>query len=309
MARDGNTRLRVAIEDFSIVRAARLSPHTLHGYLKTLRELCRIMGDPRIKDLTVQTVAPVISDKRKTSPSAARLMAATIKAFASWLATAGYVSDQGRSVLEQLGTPKFNGRREAFSDADFDKIRKALNALEAKSRLRSRALILLMMGSGLRANEARLLQNENVHIERPIDLSWALVTWDTSKGAESRRVRIDPQAASAIHQYRSSERREIDGALFLTEEGKPFTYSGMQSYAARLTDHMEKHGVQNFMFHRLRHQWATMSARTGATEWELAAEGGWQRGSKVPAHYVDGVRFEDLLRKPTALSLLTKRVA
>lgn len=309
MARSPKTPLAVIVEDYLVAISARLEPATVNGYRKSLMELDALMGHPALEEFTLDNVARVIARKRKKSASAARLMAATARAFSSkYLLAERIWHDNGHSILANLGVPKFNGRREPFTDTEFETIRKALNAFPNSTRYRDRAVTLLAMGCGLRAKEIRELDIANVHIERPLSDSWLQVEWQTSKGKHSRKVRIDPIVAAAIHAYIVNERVEKDGTLFLARGDKPFREWGFQRYTGRISDALERYGIHGWGAHRSRHQWATDNARLGLTESELALEGGWAEGSPVPRHYVHTARFNfaDLQRKPTAMSGLRR---
>ena len=168
-------------------------------------------------------MSPVITKKRKTSPSHARLLASIAKAFGAWMAATGLTPE---NPVKDLGVPRFNGRRRAFSDIEFRKLLGALRDLPRITRKRAIAAVLLAVGSGLRSNEMRQLTMADTHIVTPLSGSWAYIRWDTTKSQYERRVRIAEDAAAAIHDYIASDRPETPGPLFLNSHGEPFTYSG-----------------------------------------------------------------------------------
>ena len=304
MARSSKTPLSVFVEDYRVACEAYLRPRTVVCYMKALRELVVLLDDPPLGSFTVETVAPVIARKRAVSASNARLIAAVAKAFSHWLYRSRHTPAH---ALETLGVPAFNGRRRAFTDIEFKTILRALQALPNRTRKRDRALVLLAMGSGLRSNEIRNLKIGDVHIGRPISESWALIRWDTTKSKQERKVRIAEDAAAAIHDYVASDRLEIDGPLFLTEEAKMYTYDGWGKYFGRIADALEGHGVKGFGAHKCRHQWATMGARTGMTHAEMCQEGGWERGSKVPSRYIDEIPFEEMQRRASPMTAFLRK--
>lgn len=182
-------------------------------------------------------------------------------------------------------------------------ILRTLAAASHRTRIRDRAAILTLLATGLRLNELRL---PDVHIERPLERSYLVVRGESSKSDRDREVRLDPIAATALHNYIRDWRPNLhpDGVVFLTEAGKPFTYSGFQKYLGRIGDSLERAGVRDFMAHRCRHFWATATHRAGSTETDLAQEGGWRTGSPVIHRYTKHRPFAELQRKPTALSFL-----
>ncbi|MDP9246347.1 MAG: hypothetical protein M3O64_06800, partial [Chloroflexota bacterium] len=124
---------------------------------------------------------------------------------------------------------------------------------------------------------------------------------------QERKVRVAEDAAAAIHAYVASDRLEVEGSLFLTEEAKQYTYDGWGKYFGRIADALEAHGVKGFGAHKCRHQWATMGARTGMTHAEMCQEGGWERGSKVPSKYIDEIPFEEMQRRASPMTAFLRK--
>lgn len=304
--RGPDTALSVLINDYRIAREAKLSQYTVSVYTRTLNHLDELMGHPTLAGFTAATVSPVITKKRKTSPSMARLTASVAKAFGTWLAETHLTAE---NPVEDLGVPRFNGRRRAFSDTDFRKLLQAIRDLPRSTRKRSIAAVLLAVGSGLRSNEMRQLTIADTHIEKPLSASWAYIRWDTTKSQYERRVRIAEDAAAAIHDYIASDRPETPGPLFLNSHGEPFTYSGWAKMWGHIGDELQKDGVKGFNAHRLRHEWATLGARAGMTYSQLAQEGGWARGSRVPSVYIDEIPFEELQKQPSPMTAFLRRVS
>ncbi len=299
VARTPETRLVVYIDDFLVAIETNRSPRTIACYRKALRELDSGIGHPTLAGLVETSVAKFVSDKRKTSPSNARLIASVSKSFSRWLYTRKHTAEHR---LDTLGVPKFNGRRHAFTDAELKRVLMALEDLPNRTRKRDKALVLLAMGSGMRSNEIRQLAIADTHIVKPLHESWAYVRWDTSKSQAERKVRMDEGAAAAIHDYIASDRPDKDGPLFLNSHGEPFTYMGWGKMFGDIGDRLEKMGIKGFGAHKLRHQWATLMARDGASQALLTQEGGWSRGSKVPAVYIDEMPFEEIQRRPSPLT-------
>lgn len=306
VARTPRTALATYIDDYRVAIDAKLSPRTVICYQKALRELDVLLDHPCLAEFTLEAVERVVATKRKSSPSNARLIAAVSKAFSRWLHRKRHTTTH---LLDTLGVPAFNGRRRAFSDAEFRAIRRALDVLPNRTRKRDRALVLFAMGSGLRSNELRTLDVEDLHIERPLTQSWALVRWETSKSKSSRQVRIAEDAAAAMHDYLASDRLDGPGPVFQTEAGRPFTYDGWGKMWSRIADAMESNGIKHFGAHRCRHQWATMGARTGQSQAEMCQEGGWERGSKVPSRYIDEIPFDEMQRRASPMSAFLRKAS
>lgn len=314
MARTASTPLSLYIADF--VRACEvgsgmprpLSEYTCRGYRRTLEHLDKLMGSPALSGFNEEAVSSVVSQKRRSSQSFARLIAATAKAFSTWLHRKKFTET---NRLEDMGVPSFNARRHAFSDAEFKRVLTSLPELDSRNRRRTLAMILLAAGSGLRSNEMRNLALRDVHIAKPLADSWALVRWDTTKTKRERMVCISEEAAYAIHEYIASDRPQTDDSapLFISEEGRAFSYEGWRKSWYRVERQLEAMGVKDFMPHRLRHQWATMAARSGQwTQAMLEQQGGWERGSKVPSLYIDEIPFEEMQKRGSPMTTFLRRV-
>lgn len=312
MARTPTTALSAYLRDFLIACEAGsamrrpLSETSIICYRKVLNELDALMGRPTLAGFTEAQVTPIISAKHKKSKSNARLMAAVAKSFSTWLHRKHYTTDKR---LADLGVPVFNGRRQAFSDKELVQIQTALTMLPNRTRRRDRALVLFCLGSGLRSNEARLVALADMHIERPLAKSWVFIRWDHTKSKRQRSVRVAEEAAAAIHEYIAADRPDVDGPLFLSEEGKPYSYEGWQKMFGRIADKLEEFGVKDFGAHRLRHQWATLGARSGMTQAELEQEGGWERGSRVPSRYINEIPFDEIQKRPSPLTQFMRRAS
>lgn len=315
LMRGPSTPLAELIESFRVNNEARLTTRTLLGYMQTLHAFDRHQGNPRLADLTPEAVNRYIADKMRTHPPAARLAAATLRAFASWLLAAGITpTTDGRHILATVRIPRVDRERSPFTDREYELVLKTLATASHRTRARDRALVITLLATGLRLNELRELRLPDVHIERPLERSYLVVREETSKRTANRgdrEVRLDPIAATAVHNYARDWRPTTlpEGPLFLTEGGKPFTYEGFKSYMARISDHLETAGVRDFMAHRCRHFWATSTHRAGSTETDLAQEGGWVNGSPVIKRYTKHRPFAELQRKPTALSYLARERA
>lgn len=151
----------------------------------------------------------------------------------------------GGSVLATVKVPRVDRRREALSDKDVELMLRVLKDGDNRTHARDRAIILTLLGTGLRLNELRELRAADVYIERPIERGHLLVRAGTSKSHRSRRVRLDALAANAVHQYTKDWRPEAAGPadpLFLTEKGRPFTYNGFQNYVRRIGRSLQGRG-------------------------------------------------------------------
>lgn len=302
--RGPDSTLADIIEGFRVNNEARLAPRTMSGYLYVFCEFDRWIGGGKLRDLNPENVNRFAAEKMRKHAPAARLSVATLKALSRWCQKAGITPD---NALASVSIPRVDNSRDPFTDEEQRTMLKVLAGGEHRTRARDRAAVLVLLSTGLRLNELRELDMGDVHIERPLDKSYVLVRRATSKSRENRMVRLDAMAATAVHNYVKDWRPEKHGPLFLTEAGKPFTYSGFGKYMGRISDRFEAAGIRDWMAHRCRHTWATDGHRMGMTLVDLESEGGWKSGSPVPFRYTKSRPFAELQRIPTALSRVMGR--
>jgi site-specific recombinase XerD len=131
-----------------------------------------------------------------------------------------------------------------------DDIRKLLGACITR---RDRAVILLMVDTGLRRAEVCALKWEDV------DLSDGLVRVVRGKGGKARSVVVGATTRRALLAYRRSIAPPASSALFQTPEGQHMTPNGLRSLLGRLGERAGVHVTP----HALRRTFATMAMRAG----------------------------------------------
>ena len=310
MARASTAPLSDAIDSFLLARHD-LSEKTKHEYRKDLISFVRWHGGAQLCDLTKANVDRYLSEKAKATskrptPYAARLAAATLKSFATWLADEEIWADRdGSSVLHNLKIPRVPKQgRPPFDDGELATIIKVAGG--GPNGARDRAIITTMVGcGGLRLKEAWSLTLG--------DIDWRTkeltVRWATSKGRETRIARLDEVAAAALDSYICDYRPDTaDEHIFLTAAGKPFTYNGFANHLYRLFDKLKAFGVRDGKPHRLRDTWATNGHRLGMTVFDLQREGGW-RDLDMPRRYVADRPLSELKRMPTPLAGVLRRAS
>lgn len=293
-----------------------MSESSVREYRRYLEDFMAWGGDLPVKDaLDPERVSEYVGKTRKRSVYVGRFACAILKSFASWLADEKILrAPGGASVLAGVKTPKVPREgRSAIDDDDVVKIMDAVRAQPSVKRYRDQALIQLLLGTGVRLNEARELKDEDVHLD-PRGKSWIDVRWQTSKGFASRRIRLGRYAVDAMLEYREDWRPKFYGhgpeTFFLTEEGKAFQPGGMQSWMGRLRDLFEASGVRGWMAHRMRHTWATAyhrsSKQSGLTVYDLRREGGWKDLS-IPLRYTHDRPWEELSAMDTPIEIVFGR--
>lgn len=160
-----------------------------------------------------------------------------------------------------------------------DNVRAALTEDEMDAILRAYrpgtveyTVILLMLGTGLRFNEAREMRVGD------IDFANGLLTVrpEISKSKELRSVDVHDAVLKEVDRYlRQRTNRRSDQPLFLTSECKPFSEDGFDKLFRRIR---RESGVSHFHAHLTRHTWAT---RFRGDILELKRQGGWKDWKQV----------------------------
>ena len=281
------------------------TPKTLRNYRQVLGEFVRWLGQPTLADFTPANANRFISAKRQAGHAfAARNAAATLKRFAVYLDANEILSGPRGSVLAavEVPRPRKDGRK-PFTDEEVAAILKA--AVKGPLWARDRAMVAVMLGCGLRLNEARELALEDVDFEKRV----ITIRAETSKSGRGRQVRLDPVSAQALSVYVKDWRPTSPSSqIFLAKEGKALSYLGMHHAFARMRLRFAKLGIKDFKAHRLRHTWATGYHRSGGSLFDLQSEGGWSDLTMV-RRYARSTPIGELQRRPTPLAWLMSKKA
>lgn len=305
--RSRSTPLESVIESYLLYRHD-LSERTREEYGETLGHFAKWLRTNEYEvvlgDVDPNVVNQYVAARRQRSVWVARLAAATLKAFGSWLASSGILHDRGRSVLSEIRTPKVpQDVRRALTDADVEAALKAAKA--SRHGERDYALLLLMFDTGIRLNEATCLTLSDVDLHELV----LTVRAETSKGNRTREVRFGHETARALDRYVQDFREESDrlpngtDRLWLASDGFPLTAGGLGLVFTRIR---ERSGVHGFMAHVCRHTWATNFRRRDSGDLlDLKAQGGW-RDDKMLQRYSHALPLSERRRGPSPMDALLK---
>ena len=141
-----------------------------------------------------------------------------------------------------------------------------------------RAVVMFMLGTGVRLNEAREARVGDIDL----DACTFTVRPETSKFGRSRVTYFHRDVAAEIDLYlREREDRWDDDPttpLFPNAQGRPYNDDGWDKLFQRLK---RRSGIADFCAHRLRHTWATEFMRSGGDLLDLKRQGGWRKWEMV----------------------------
>ncbi len=183
--------------------------------------------------------------------------ARTLKTFLRWLQREAYISEELYNRVEMPKVPK-------YEDVTIDvlsgqEIAHLLAMLDAGTDIgcRNRAIVCLMLESGLRLAEVVTLQVDNVHLKE-------MYVKVHGKGDKESYVPIGPTTQKALNRYATAFRIPADPKtkpFFLNIYGEPLEYEAVKSMFVRLA---KESGINRLHPHLLRHTAATRMLANGA---------------------------------------------
>jgi integrase/recombinase XerD len=257
-----------------------------------------------LSDVEPGAVNQYLVERRRVSPFTARAAGATLKAFATWLASVGIRHQGGLSVLRHVRTPRVpQDVRRPLSPGEVALVLRAAEG--SRNGERDYALLLVALDCGLRLNELCELERDDVDFSASV----LTVRAETSKSNRTRQVRIGRQSARALDRYVKDFREEAADLpsgtrrVFLSDNGRPMNGRGMGQIFRRIG---RRSGLRQFSAHICRHTWATEYRRREAGDlYDLQAEGGW-RDLGMVRRYAHQLPLAERRRGPSPMDALLR---
>jgi len=267
------------------------SPRTIETYQGNLDAWARFLTDtgrsldPR--DATRRDALAFAADQvARFTPNTAKGRIVAVGTFFRWMvAEWSYSGESRRSPFEGVDAPKLPAVRVPVLTED--QVDALLRACEGRSfeALRDRAVLALILSTGLRRNEAAALTVADV------DLTVGVVRVVQGKGAKDRLSAFGLVASEALRHYlRARDRHRDHGhpALFLVTPGHghrgAMSGSGLGAMLARRA---QEAGLGHVHLHQLRHTFAHTLLANGAQEGDVMALGGWTTRSMMDRYGAD----------------------
>lgn len=186
-------------------------------------------------------------DGKPLAQATKRRHRATLSSFFAWLEAQGLVDKnpiQGNLAKIRLPEPEANDLSLAVQE-ELVKRAKAVGP-------REHALIVLLLGTGLRISEALAL------VHGDLDLAGLRLMVQCGKGGKSRRVPFTPKVARVIRSYiRSKADQGPNEPLFLSSRGQALSYPRAASLFKALAQGLTDDQKRPLHLHQLRHTYAT----------------------------------------------------
>lgn len=271
-------RLSEAIEGFLMWRAVAGSPHTAREYGNTLRQFAAWLDDdPLIGDVSADDVRRFLywlRVERALAPKSVKNAHTGLSALFTWLEDAYELPHPMRGAVK---SPKA-GTREIVPLSKTD-VRLLLTALEKTAtwksekrvpaqltrhtRHRDRAIVLMLLDTGVRAQELCDL------VIGDVDVKTGAVQVRHGKGDKGRTVYLGVTARAALWGYlsrRDGERRN-DDPLFETSRGQALDRAALRKMLLAAGQRAEV--AESVYPHRFRHTFAVNYLRNGGDVYTL----------------------------------------
>jgi len=276
---------------------------TLIGYECALQKLATYLGDIQVEDITTEHLrgffryletdyVPGRSNKNDKRPLSTASHHRYWKAMRTFFRYADEEFRTGRPD-KAIRMPPVTYR--AISPFTEDEVRKLINGCDhvdvpaADGRAsykfrrfdvyRNKAIILVLLDTGVRAGEFTRLRVKDVNLETGVVLVHPFHVLKT----KPRPTVLGKAGRKALWRYLAS-REDVrpDDMLFVTRQGRPMTSGGLLAVLARLG---KSTGVANVHPHRFRHTFAIQYLRNGGDVFTLQAALGHSRLEMVE-HYL-----------------------
>lgn len=241
-----------------------LSENTLSAYASDLAQFVDVLGSRGVEHVSEITVADAsaylaICHKRGMAASTTARKGTALAMWSRYLCREKISPEDWAARLTE---PRRQGRRlpTTLSAQEVARLLAAPRSDEPE-RVRDRAMLELMYGSGLRVSELVGLRVAD------LDLRAGLVR-PFGKGAKEREVPLGDQSAAVLAQYLASarsallENKKATTILFVTTRGTPLS---RQRFWQLVKEYAQEAGIaKNISPHTLRHSFATHLLSGGA---------------------------------------------
>lgn len=262
-----------AIAGYELYFEARhLSPLTYQDYSNTFRKFAAFLDDdPPIDEITADQVRAFLAKQDGLSNKTLLNYHTGLSALWSWAVKDGLTKEH---VVQQVARPKPEQREiQPYSEAE---IRAMLGALEQSrnyfrpgkkksahslpNAVRNRAILMLLLDTGLRASELCDLRIHQVNLRNKHVIVMG-------KGSKERILPFCARVSQAIWKYLATREEDTAGDyLFLSQEGTPFNRHSLRKTIGRIGKRAEVRGANP---HRFRHTFAISYLRNGGDPFSL----------------------------------------
>lgn len=254
--------------------ARHLSDHTVSDYSRTLNKFAVFLDEDRpIHEITSRHIELFLASQKNLSNKSLLNYYIGLSALWTWLVREGFVTE---NIVRRLTPPKAEKKEVVpLTESEIKAIMSALNRSKVYVRQgtsvdhslgsmeRNRAIILLMLDTGLRASELCDLKIEDV------DNRNNRIFVRLGKGMKERMLPFSPRSGQMIWRYLAARKDTQPGdPLFVSKLNRSMTRTKLAEMFANIG---RRAGVAGFHPHRLRHTFAIQYLRNGGNAYTLQA--------------------------------------
>lgn len=231
-------------------RAARYSPHTLEDYQNTFRRFIAWLGcDPHIRQISDEHIVRFMASCQDVSKKTALNYHTGLSSLWQWAVEAKLVNE---NLVRKVKRPRPEKR--TIIPLSKPEIVSLLNAVDAgRYPDRDRALILLLLDTGMRASEVCSIRLKDLSLTGSKLRIFG-------KGDKERTVSFSPRTKTALTTYLVNRRRGTRDRWFQSINGEPLNRHSLRLMLERIG---ARAGVIQVHPHRFRHTFAIEFLRNG----------------------------------------------
>jgi len=260
------------------LRARKRSPHTVEDYKRTYKKFLDFTGaDYPIDEITPRHVESFLAGARSTkggelSSKSLHNYYVGLSSLWTWCEEEGLVK---QNIFEKLKPPSVTQKIiEPFTENDIHAMMRSLSRSKPYTRAgrtlsdheipnqeRNRAMLLLLLDTGLRASEACALTIADV------DVQGGMIKVRHGKGDKERRVPFSPRTGQALWRYLARRKEVRQDDPLLAKRNGDFLSRTELAVAIRFIG--QRAGVASCHPHRFRHTFAIFYLRNGGDPYTL----------------------------------------
>lgn len=236
--------------------ARRLSVHTISDYKNTMKKFSAFIGsDKLVSDITRFDMRAFFASQTVSNKTVRNYHGALSVFFK--FAIAENIVDENPLIGIKLPKPETR-TIEPISDADIRKLLKTIDSDKSIHKNRNRAIVYLLLDTGLRVSELCGIKRENINLEdRTIKVF--------GKNSKERIVAFSQTTAKHVWRYLTTNENTTE-YIFTANNGNPLYRDNV---CAMLYYWCDKAEIKRFSPHKLRHTYAISFLRNGGNIYAL----------------------------------------
>jgi len=237
-------------------KAARYSPHTINDYNVTFKKLLKTVGDIEMHLVEKKDIIDFLASQNGISAKTLRNYYANLSALWRWSVKEGHCRE---NILSQIQPPI--AEKKVILPLTKTEIQAIItSAIDSSHSLRDRAIVLLLLDTGIRASELCGLKIKDLN-----QTTKHIVVF--GKGRKERQIPISQITFSSIMMCIYSRGKvKKNEPLFLSNTDKKLTRDIYRNLINRLGNAC---GVSRVYSHLFRHIYAIQFLRNGGTIYTL----------------------------------------